>query len=237
MANLMAAYWRLLRLTEDYFSGQTRSEQEYTVPELCSPAPSLADCGVRKGVPPASEKLDDIRNEVVNCRLCRLSERRANAVPGEGVLNPMVMVIGEGPGAAEDSSGRPFVGPAGIYLDKWLAAIQLNRRTNCFIANLVKCRPPGNRDPNPDEASTCMSYLQRQIDALSPKVLLVVGRVSANHLLGVTRTLAQHRTERYEYQGRPLFVTYHPSAVLRDHSLRSSVWNDLKKLRSFLDTA
>jgi DNA polymerase len=127
------------------------------------------------------------------------------------------------------------VGPAGQYLDKWLAAIELDRRESCFIANVVKCRPPGNRDPNPDEVATCMPYLARQIDLLRPKALLAVGRVAANHLLGVTRTLAEHRSGRYEHRGRPLFVTYHPSAVLRDPSLRAPVWEDLQKLRAFLD--
>ena len=240
MSDLTAAYWRLLRLTEDYFDGQSRSEREYTVPELRAPeaAPIVGADEEPAGHGEAasgSEELHRVREEVAGCRLCGLCERRTNTVPGEGVASPTVMVIGEGPGAAEDRSGRPFVGPAGQYLDKWLAAIQLDRRSNCFIANVVKCRPPGNRDPQPDEVATCMPYLERQIDALKPKALLAVGRVAANHLLGVTRSLAQHRSERYEHRGRPLFVTYHPSAVLRDPSLRSPVWDDLRKLRAFLD--
>lgn len=242
MSDLTAAYWRLLRLTEDYFDGQTRSEREYTVPALRSPAPAPQPAAdpAHRDVPrsPAEstlEALTRIADEVAGCTRCRLCERRSTTVPGEGVANPAVMVIGEGPGAAEDRSGRPFVGPAGQYLDKWLAALKLDRRESCFIANVVKCRPPGNRDPGPDEVATCMPYLERQIDLLRPRALLAVGRVAANHLLGVTRTLAEHRSGRYEHRGRPLFVTYHPSAVLRDPSLRAPVWEDLKELRAFLD--
>lgn len=237
MNDSIAAYWRLLRLTEDYFDGQTKSEREYAAPRLHAPALSSVDAadGTAAVRVLDMEELDRIRLEVAGCRLCRLCEGRTNTVPGEGVSEPTVMVIGEGPGAVEDRSGRPFVGPAGQYLDKWLSAIQLDRRGNCFIANVVKCRPPGNRDPEPGEVVTCMPFLERQIDVLKPKALLAVGRVAANHLLGVTRTLAQHRSERCDHRGWPLFVTYHPSAVLRDPSLRALVWDDLKKLRAFLD--
>lgn len=246
MSDVTAEYWRLLRLTEDYFDGQTRSEREYAVPVLRSRTPAeesarepggdTAPADAPRTQPGSTvEALAAIGDEVSGCRRCRLSEGRTTTVPGEGVPNPEVMVIGEGPGAAEDRSGRPFVGPAGQYLDRWLAAIELDRRRNCFIANVVKCRPPGNRDPNPDEVAACMPYLARQIDVLRPRALLAVGRVAANHLLGVTRTLAEHRSGRYEHRGRPLFVTYHPSAVLRDSSLRAPVWEDLKKLRAFLD--
>ena len=242
MSDVTAEYWRLLRLAEDYFDGQTRSEREYEVPALRSPEP-VAQPGSGPAHPDPSrarpestvEALASIGDEVAGCRRCPLCEGRTTTVPGEGVANPAVMVIGEGPGAAEDRSGRPFVGPAGQYLDKWLAAIELDRRENCFIANVVKCRPPGNRDPGPDEVATCMPYLERQIDLLRPRALLAVGRVAANHLLGVTRTLAEHRSGRHEHRGRPLFVTYHPSAVLRDPSLRAPVWEDLQKLRAFLD--
>lgn len=244
MSDLRAAYWRLLRLTEDYFDGQTRGEREYAVPDLRTPAPARQpEAGAsRPSAPPArpgegQESLSRVAAEVAGCRLCRLCAGRTNAVPGEGVPNPAVMVIGEGPGAAEDRSGRPFVGPAGRYLDRWLAAIRLDRRQNCFIANVVKCRPPGNRDPGPDEVAACLPYLARQIDLLRPRALLAVGRVAADHLLGVTRQLAAHRAGRYEHRGRPLFVTYHPSAVLRDPSLRAPVWEDLRKLRAFLDEA
>ena len=248
MSDATAEYWRLLRLAEDYFDGQTRSEREYTVPVLRSRTPAEETArepgGDAASAEPLREQPDSnaealaaIGDEVSRCRLCRLCRGRTTTVPGEGVANPVVMVIGEGPGAAEDRSGRPFVGPAGQYLDRWLAAIELDRRRHCFIANVVKCRPPGNRDPGSDEVAACMPYLARQIDVLRPRALLAVGRVAANHLLGVTRTLAEHRSGRYEHRGLPLFVTYHPSAVLRDSSLRAPVWEDLKKLRAYLDQA
>ena len=246
MSDLTARYWKLLRLAEDYFDGQTRGEREYAVPALRSRTPAGEPAREPGGdaahaEPPREqpgstvEALAAIGDEVSGCRLCRLCEGRTTAVPGEGVPTPEVMVIGEGPGAAEDRSGRPFVGPAGQYLDRWLAAIELDRRRNCFIANVVKCRPPGNRDPHPDEVAACMPYLARQIDLLRPRALLAVGRVAANHLLGVARTLAEHRSGRHEHRGLPLFVTYHPSAVLRDSSLRAPVWEDLQKLRAHLD--
>ena len=237
MSELTATYWRLLRLTEDYFDDQMRSEREYAVPAFRSEAlASVANTNPAACQPrSALETVTGIVEAISGCTLCGLSEQRIRTVPGEGVADPAVMGIGEGPGAAEDRTGRPFVGPAGRYLDKWLAAIQLDRRKNCFIANVVKCRPPNNRDPEPGEVGTCMPYLERQIDLLEPSVLLAVGRVAANHLIGVTRTLAEHRSGQYEHRGRPLFVTYHPSAVLRDPSLRASVWEDLKKLRAFLD--
>ena len=236
MTDLTPLYWRFLRLTEDYFDDQTRSEREYTAPSFSYKSSTVTDSvGFHPGH--NMEKLTEITDEISVCSRCALSEGRTHTVPGEGVSEPALMVIGEGPGAAEDRTGRPFVGPAGQYLDKWLEAINLDRRKDCFIANVVKCRPPGNRDPKPGEVMTCMTYLDRQIDLLGPKVMLAVGRVAANHLLGVTRTLAEHRSGQYEYRGRLLLVTYHPSAVLRDPSLRAPVWEDLRKLRTFLDQA
>jgi uracil-DNA glycosylase family 4 len=155
-------------------------------------------------------------------------------VPGEGTSRPRVLVVGEGPGFEEDRSGRPFVGPAGRYLDKWLQAIGLDRGTNCFIANIVKCRPPGNRDPLPEESAACLPYLQRQIALLQPRAILTVGRISTQILVGRSVGIGELRGQRYTYRGIPLVATYHPSAVLRNQSLRKPVWEDLKLLRSVL---
>jgi DNA polymerase len=145
------------------------------------------------------------------------------------------MVIGEGPGSEEDKSGMPFVGPAGQLLDKMLMAIGLSRETNCFIGNIVKCRPPMNRDPAPDEQSSCMPYLDRQIEILKPKAFLAVGRIPAQALLGVKDGIGKLRGRRYEYKGIPLVATYHPSALLRDENYKRPAWEDLKLLRSILD--
>jgi DNA polymerase len=147
-----------------------------------------------------------------------------------------VVVIGEGPGADEDSTGRPFVGRAGQLLDKMLGAINLDRNTNCFIANVVKCRPPNNRDPESDEIAACGPFLQRQLALLKPRAILTVGRVPTQALLGTADGISRLRGRFFEFQGIPLLPTYHPSALLRDESLKRPAWEDLKQLRAFLNS-
>ncbi len=184
--------------------------------------------------PAAGASLDDIAAQVRTCTRCALHRGRKQAVPGEGAAAPRVLVIGEGPGAEEDATGRPFVGPAGQLLDRMLKAIELDRAANCFIANVVKCRPPGNRDPLPEESAACLPYLRAQIAALRPRAILAVGRVAAQILTGLTAGVGELRRRQLSYEGIPLAVTYHPSAVLRDSSLRRPVWEDLKRLKSML---
>jgi DNA polymerase len=145
------------------------------------------------------ESLELIAQEVKSCDKCSLCKNRTNAAPGEGVQNPLVLVIGEGPGEEEDRQGRPFVGRAGQLLDKMLGAIELCRNTNCFIANVVKCRPPGNRDPHPEEIAACASFLERQINLLRPKYILVVGRVAAQALLKTTEPVGKLRGKFTEF--------------------------------------
>jgi DNA polymerase len=189
------------------------------------------------GAVPPGASLADIAAQVKACTRCALHRGRKQAVPGEGAASPRVVVIGEGPGAEEDTTGRPFVGPAGQLLDRMLKAIELDRNTNCFIANVVKCRPPGNRDPLPEESAACLPYLRAQIAALRPRVILAVGRVAAQTLTGLTAGVGELRRRQLAYEGIPLAVTYHPSAVLRDSSLRRPVWEDLKRLKSILGDA
>ena len=178
--------------------------------------------------------LAELEDEVRSCEKCRLSQNRKKAVPGQGVLDPDVLVIGEGPGADEDRQGIPFVGRAGQYLDKWLDAIGLSRKQNVYIANIVKCRPPENRDPRPDESDSCLPYLRRQIELLEPVSILALGRVSAQVLSGRETGIGRLRGETYYYMNIPVIPTYHPSAVLRDQSLRKAVWGDLKRLRKLI---
>jgi DNA polymerase len=142
--------------------------------------------------------------------------------------------VGEGPGADEDASGRPFVGAAGQYLDKWLAAIGLDRQSTCFIANVLKCRPPGNRDPQPEEVEACRGYLDRQLAALGPRAILALGRHAAQTLTGSPQGITMLRERTHECRGVPLVATYHPSAVLRNPSLRAAVWDDLRRLKALL---
>ncbi|MCK9286401.1 MAG: uracil-DNA glycosylase [Sphaerochaetaceae bacterium] len=178
--------------------------------------------------------LSQLELKVAGCTRCKLATTRRNAVVGEGVVPAEVMVIGEGPGADEDATGKPFVGKAGQYLDRWLASISLSRDKNVYIANIVKCRPPGNRDPESDEVSSCMPYLKRQIELIRPHAILCLGRIAAHNLLGNTDTLHQLRNRWFRYESVPLIVTYHPSAVLRNQSLRAPVWEDLKRLANLL---
>jgi DNA polymerase len=179
--------------------------------------------------PDSLEKIDE---EVRSCSGCRLCGLRILAVPGEGVLKPIVLVVGEAPGADEDSIGRPFVGRAGQLLDKMLASIGLFRKTNCFIANTVKCRPPGNRDPLPDEIAACGRFFSRQFVFLQPKAILCVGRVAAQTLLETDEGIGSLRGKFFDYRGVPLLATFHPSAILRNESLKRPVWEDLKVLKA-----
>ncbi len=178
--------------------------------------------------------LQDLYTKISRCTKCQLARTRNNVVPGEGVENPDVLVIGEGPGYDEDMSGRPFVGKAGILLDKMLAAIGLDRNKNCYIANIVKCRPPQNRDPLPDEQATCNAFLQAQIHILKPKMILCMGRISGHKMLDTQEPLNKLRGQIFEYNGIPLMVTYHPSALLRDENLKAPAWQDLKLFRDKL---
>lgn len=179
--------------------------------------------------------LADLNAKILRCTKCQLARTRNNVVPGEGVEGPDVLVIGEGPGYDEDMSGRPFVGKAGLLLDKMLAAIGLDRTKNCYIANVVKCRPPNNRDPEPAEQSACEGFLQAQIHILKPKMLLCMGRIAGHKLLDTQTPLNQLRGHFYDYNGIPLMVTYHPSALLRDESLKRPAWEDLKAFKQKLN--
>jgi DNA polymerase len=190
--------------------------------------------------PKLSEALEQIAAEVRACGDCALAKTRNKAAPGEGVTQPDVLVIGEGPGAEEDAQGRPFVGRAGQLLDKMLASIDLSRNTNCFIANVVKCRPPGNRDPYPEETSACAHFLRRQITLLKPRIILIAGRVAAQTLLKTTEPIGKLRGKFTELvigeMTIPFLVTYHPAALLRNEDLKRPAWEDLKLLRSRLNS-
>ncbi len=172
---------------------------------------------------------------VAGCSKCRLCEGRSHVVFGEGPIPAKLMVIGEGPGFEEDASGRPFVGKAGKYLDSWLGAIHLDRTNSVYIANIVKCRPPQNRDPEVDEVAACIGYLKRQIQLVKPQIILLVGSVAARSLLGGTDGVGKLRGRFLRYEGIPVVVTYHPAAVLRAMELKRPVWDDLKKVAAFLD--
>ena len=212
--------------TSEAFSGQAEFTDDVEVKAVSIPEP------VEEPAPASSAlTLTDLNAKIMRCTKCQLARTRNNVVPGEGVENPLVLVIGEGPGYDEDMSGRPFVGKAGVLLDKMLAAIGLDRTKNCYIANIVKCRPPNNRDPEPAEQSACEGFLQAQIHILKPKMILCMGRIAGHKLLDSQSPLNQLRGQFYDYNGIPLMVTYHPSALLRDQSLKAPAWEDLKMFK------
>lgn len=179
--------------------------------------------------------IEELNAKILRCTRCGLARTRNNVVPGQGVEHPDVLVIGEGPGYDEDMQGLPFVGKAGALLDKMLAAINLDRKTNCYIANIVKCRPPENRDPFPDEQAACISFLEAQIHVLKPKMILCMGRIAGHKLLKIETPMNQLHGQIFDYNGIPLMVTYHPSALLRTAALKAPAWSDLKCFRKKLD--
>jgi uracil-DNA glycosylase len=168
-----------------------------------------------------------LQETVAICRDCALHARRNKTVFGVGDENADWMFIGEGPGADEDAQGEPFVGQAGKLLDNMLAAIDLKRGHDVFICNVVKCRPPGNRNPEPDEAQKCEPYLQRQIELVKPKLIVALGRVAALNLLAREASIASLRGKVLEYKGTPLIVTYHPAYLLRNLTDKAKAWEDL----------
>ncbi len=188
-------------------------------------------------LPGAAELLSAIAEKAVLCSACALAAGRKQVVFGQGVSSPLVLVVGEGPGAEEDNQGLPFVGPSGKLLDRMLASIGLSREENCYIANIVKCRPPENREPAPDERAACMPWLEEQIRLLAPKVILCAGRTAAQAMLSTSEGINRLRGRIHSRGGIPLVATYHPSALLRDESLKRPAWEDLKALRELLSDA
>jgi len=208
------------------------SEQKMT--ETAGGTPAEMQSANNESAASGSATLDSIAKKIAACNRCVLSKTRLNVVPGMGVPNPFVLVIGEGPGEEEDKQGLPFVGPAGQLLDKMLAAIQLSRAKNTYIANIVKCRPPMNRNPFPEEADACRSFLDAQIAALKPKAILAAGSVAVKNLLHTQAGVLKLHGKIMDYKGIPLLTTYHPSALLRAPENKRTAWEDLKIFRAKL---
>jgi DNA polymerase len=173
-----------------------------------------------------------LRSEVKRCTRCALHATRTQGVLGVGPARADWLVIGEAPGAEEDRRGEPFVGAAGQLLDAMLKAIGLDRKSNVYIANILKSRPPGNRDPKPEEVTACLPYLRRQIALVQPKIMLAVGRIAAQNLLGTEAPLGRLRGQVHRFGDTPLVVTYHPAYLLRTPADKRKAWEDLKFARS-----
>jgi DNA polymerase len=179
--------------------------------------------------PPAVATLDwdALEARVTACELCRLCEKRTNTVFGVGDREADWMLIGEAPGENEDEQGEPFVGQAGKLLDSMLRALEFERGRNVYIANVVKCRPPGNRNPEPDEVARCEPYLQRQVALVKPKLILALGRVAAQNLLKSDASFSSLRGRVHRYEDVPVVVTYHPAYLLRSLPDKAKAWADL----------
>ncbi|MDR2506594.1 MAG: uracil-DNA glycosylase [Candidatus Accumulibacter sp.] len=181
-----------------------------------------------------------LRQSIAECRACGLCAKRKQAVPGVGDEHASWLFIGEGPGAEEDARGEPFVGQAGKLLDAMLDAIDLKRGENVYIANAVKCRPPGNRTPENAEMSICFPYLKRQIELISPKLIVLLGRAAVNSVLGIESALSSLRGKRLHYTEDeieiPAIVTYHPAYLLRNLAEKAKAWEDMCRARELMNT-
>lgn len=182
------------------------------------------------------ESLEEIAKKVKKCTRCSLYETATNPVPGEGNPKAELVCVGEAPGAKEDETGRPFIGQAGQLLTKILAAIDLTRE-QVFICNVLKHRPPGNRNPLPEEVEACSPYLIRQLELIKPKVIVAFGTFAAQTLLNTKTPLGQLRGLVHQYHGVPLVVTYHPAALLRNPAWKRPTWEDVKLARRILDSS
>lgn len=168
-----------------------------------------------------------LKAEVAGCKACALHKTRTQAVFGVGDERAQWLFVGEGPGAEEDARGEPFVGQAGKLLDNMLASIALQRGDNVYIANIVKCRPPGNRTPEPAEAHACEPFLTRQIELIRPALIVALGKVAASNLLGTEAALGSLRGRLHDWRGIPLIVSYHPAYLLRNLADKAKAWEDL----------
>lgn len=191
------------------------------------------------GSAPPQSGLNELLREIQHCRLCRLAESKSHYVPGEGSPTPPILFLGEGPGETEDRFGRPFIGAAGQLLDRIVERMGYSR-DQVYITNVVKCRPPENREPAPDEALACRPFLERQIALLQPRVIVCLGKVAINHLLGESFSITKVRGQQFSYQGIPVIPTYHPAYILHKKvkeevsKAKWEVWEDMKVVLGLL---
>jgi DNA polymerase len=197
------------------------SSSKVSTPAVAAPASSEA------------AELTALAGVVAGCTRCRLAEGRTKVVFGSGNPRAELMFVGEGPGADEDRQGLPFVGAAGELLTRIIQAIEMTRE-EVYIANVVKCRPPGNREPQPDEVAACRGYLEQQIALVRPRAIVALGRTAAQTLLGNDAPIGRIRGQWFRVQGIPIMVTYHPAALLRNPALKRPTWEDMQQVRDFL---
>ena len=183
--------------------------------------------------PLIDEPWSNLASRIKQCQACALHQQRTQAVVGVGDQQADLLIVGEAPGYYEDQQGEPFVGRAGQLLNAMLRAIDLNR-SQVYIANVLKCRPPKNRDPKPEEVAQCTPFLDEQITLLQPKLILALGRISAHYLLGQSRSMSRLRGQLHHYQNRPVIVSYHPAYLLRNPRDKQKSFEDLNAVQQFL---
>lgn len=181
------------------------------------------------------DNFEELRENCLNCRRCDLCETRTNVVVGVGNPRSKVMFIGEGPGENEDLQGEPFVGRGGQLLDKMLAAVDLDRKTNVYIANIVKCRPPKNRDPLPEEQEACIGWLRNQVALIRPKIIVCLGRIAAMRIIKPDMKITREHGQFFEKNGTLMMATLHPAALLRNPNQKPAAFEDFLKLREKID--
>jgi DNA polymerase len=196
--------------------------------------PDRMPATTRQAETAAVPALEQLQERIRRCRSCPLGAGRRQAVPGEGPSTAAVMLVGEGPGEEEDRLGKPFVGPAGELLTRMLLAIDLPRE-KVFIGNVVKCRPPGNRNPGAEEIRACFPFLQEQVRLIKPRLLVALGGVAARALTGSERGISEIRGKSFSFERRLVIPTYHPAYLLRSPEHKREAWEDLKKIRRELD--
>jgi uracil-DNA glycosylase family 4 len=211
----------------DVYLNRPRPSAPVPVPAV--EAPDIPDGGAAG----YADELAALAAVASGCKRCRLAEGRNKVVFAAGNPNADLMFVGEGPGADEDRQGLPFVGAAGELLTRIIQAIEMTR-DDVYIANVVKCRPPGNRDPQPDEVAACRGYLDKQIALVRPRILVALGRVAAQTLLGNDSPIGRMRGQWFRVQGIPTMVTYHPAALLRNAALKRPTWEDMQQVRDML---
>ena len=216
---------RYLKQTRELFGDELFLEKK-AVSSTTGPTPINSDY---------PSDLVNFYEQIHQCHNCALGNSRTQFVFGVGDPNASLVLVGEAPGEQEDLKGEPFVGRAGQLLDKILAAIDRSRQKDVYICNVLKCRPPNNRDPLAEEVSECEPYLIHQINLIQPKLIVALGRVAGKTLLNVDKSLKSMRGSLHDYHGTPLIVTYHPAALLRNTNWKPETWKDFKWIRSIID--
>jgi DNA polymerase len=232
-------YYRELGIYDFYRQPVAEQGQEQDASQEAQEIPVLAaESLLENALPMIQEKdkpvaLRAVCEDIGDCTRCRLHKGRKNIVFGVGNIDAEIMFVGEGPGADEDEQGEPFVGRAGQLLNNMISAMGL-KRSDVYIANVVKCRPPGNRTPEKDECDTCGPFLIRQIEIIRPKAIVALGAVAAKYLLAINDSMANLRGRWYDFKGAKLAVTYHPAYLLRDPRQKKEAWKDLQMVMKYL---